>query len=467
MPRRLARRRRLLAVLPWVVALCALSACDHSPTPTVTQQPPPPVVLRQPPAEAGTAVIERTLPPPSPDAGAAAARPTPRPGELPPVPAGAARVALLLPLSGRLADIGKGMLNASQMALFDVGDDRLQLVAYDTGDTPEGAQAAAKKAVGAGAALILGPLLAPSTRAIAPAAKAANIRVLSFSSDRKAGGQGTYVLGFAPETDVERIVGHAADQGARRFSLLAPKDTYGETVAAALRRVAKDRSLSVARIELYDPRTKDFALLLDRIRGISPPPPAAAAAPAAAVPGAAAAPPGTAVAPPPVPPAVVETPPVPFDALLVADGGDRLKLLAGQLAAKGIGPSQVRVLGTGAWDEAAVKQDRSLSGAWFAAPEPGFREEFEQRYRRTFGAAPPRLATLGYDATALAAVLARDRGRDGFADEWLTNPEGFFGRDGLFRLVPEGYADRRLAVLQVADGGAVVIAEAQRRFIGF
>jgi ABC-type branched-subunit amino acid transport system substrate-binding protein len=478
MPRR--RFSRLSsASLPWLVAaLLGLSGCDHSPAPEVTQQPPPPIVLRKPASEPGPGVAQQALPPPAEGGEAGAAQPTARPGDLPPVPADAARVALLVPLSGRLADIGKGMANAAQMALFDVADERLQLVTYDTGDTPEGAQAAARKAVGSGASLILGPLLAPSTRAVAPIAKGAGVRVLSFSSDRKVAGDGVYVIGFAPETEVERIVGHAADQGARRFSLMAPKDTYGDTVAAALRKVAKDRGLTVVRTELYDPRTKDFAPVLDRIGGAPPPAPTAApptpaeAAPAQAAPGAGAAPrattPTTAPAAPIIPPvAAPAPPPPPFDALLIADGGDRLRLLVGQLAAKGVGPAQVRVLGTGAWDEPALKQDRSLSGAWFAAPEPGFRQEFEQRYRRTFGAAPPRLATLGYDATALAAVLARDRGRDGFTDGWLTNPEGFFGRDGLFRLVPEGYADRRLAVLQVADGSALVIAEAPRRFTGF
>ena len=447
-------RLRSAAVVACLGAALLIVACDHSPTPRVTQPLPPPVIVKTP----DEGVIQRSLPaptleaPPGPEAQLAGQ------AGIPPVPAGSARVALLLPLSGRLAEMGKAMLNAAQLALFEIADDRLQLIAYDTGDTAEAAEAKARKAVSDGASLVIGPLLATSTKAVAPIARGANIRVLSFSSDRRAGGEGVYVLGFAPETEVERVVSYAAETGARRFSLLAPKDSYGNTVAAALRKIAKDQALTIERIELYDPRTKEFGDILDRVRGTPPPPPSAPAAPATPAPA-----PGV-----PASAAPRETPQTPpFDALLVADSGERLKLLVGQLSAKNIGPDRVRILGTGAWDEPAIRQDRAFAGAWFAAPEPPFREEFERSYRKTFGEAPPRLATLGYDATALAAVLVRERGRDGYADEWLTNPEGFFGRDGLFRLVPEGYADRRLAILQIGSDGVAVVSDAQRQFTGF
>ncbi|MFO1153219.1 MAG: penicillin-binding protein activator [Rhodospirillales bacterium] len=457
-------RLRSAAVVACLGAALLIAGCDHSPTPKVSQPLPPPVVVRTP--DAG--VIQRTLPAPTAESEAGEPKLAGQQG-LPPVPADGARVALLLPLSGRLAEMGKSMLNASQLALFEVADDRLQLIAYDTGDSTDGAEAKARKAVSDGASLLIGPLLATSTKAVAPIARTANIRVLSFSSDRRAGGDGVYVLGFAPETEVERVVSYSAETGARRFSLLAPKDNYGNTVAAALRKTAKEQTLTIDRIELYDPKTKDFGEILDRVRGMSPPPapatPDLPPTPATSTPGTgSAAAQGTAPAPPATPVASTQ---VPFDALLVADTGDRLRLLVGQLATKNIGPDRVRVLGTGAWDDPAIRQDQALIGAWFAAPEPSFRRDFERTYEKTFGAPPQRLATLSYDATALAAVLVRERGRQGYADEWLTNSEGFFGRDGLFRLVPEGYVDRRLAVLQISVDGTAVVSGAQRQFTGF
>src|SRR5438046_3056241 len=55
------------------------------------------------------------------------------------IPGGAAvKVALLLPLSGPNAGLGRAMLDAAQMALFDTGEGDLMLLPRDTGGTAEG-----------------------------------------------------------------------------------------------------------------------------------------------------------------------------------------------------------------------------------------------------------------------------------------------------------------------------------------
>lgn len=448
--------RSVLAYSWLALVLLLVAGCDHLSTKEAVQAPsPPPVVVKTPPPPPPPTIVERAPalpPPPVPES-----KPAERPDDLPTLAPGQVRVALLLPLSGRLAEIGKGMLNAAQLALFDVADNQLELVPYDTGDSTAGAVTAAKKAVDNQVSLMLGPLLSTATKAVRPVASAAHIPVISYSSDRSVGGDGVFVMGFIPETEIERVMTFAADNGASRFVVLGPKDTYGDAVATAAKKVAKERNLTLVRVELYDPKTTNFGLVVDRIRTLQPdaPQPLPPAPPA-----------GNSTSPPPLP---TETapPPLAFDALLIADGGDRLRALATQLAAKGIGTAQVRLLGTGAWDEPSLAKEPSLAGAWIAAPEPSFRQEFEDRYRQVYGKPPPRLATLGYDSTALAAVLARDRGREGHTQGWLANPDGFFGRDGLFRLMPEGYADRRLAVLQIAGDQTGVISEAPRRFSGF
>ena len=122
-------------------------------------------------------------------------------------------MALLLPLSGRLADLGNAMSDAAQMAMFDLADRRFTLMPIDDKGTVNGATDAATQAVAQGAQLILGPLLAPSVRAVAPIATSAGTPVVAFSSDRKVTSPGVYILGFTPEAEVERIIGFAARRG--------------------------------------------------------------------------------------------------------------------------------------------------------------------------------------------------------------------------------------------------------------
>ncbi|MGH6989815.1 MAG: penicillin-binding protein activator, partial [Stellaceae bacterium] len=153
-----------------------------------------------------------------------------------------------------------------------------------------------------------------------------------------------------------------------------------------------------------------------------------------------------------------------YDALLLPDGGARLKALAPLLVYHGIDPQKIRFLGTGLWDDPSLGQEASLVGGWYAASDPRDRADFERRFAAAEGHDPPRLATLAYDATALAAVLSHSPGGPNFSESALTNPSGFVGLDGVFRFDSDGVVQRELAVLEVEPGGAKVIDPAPQSF---
>src|SRR5207302_2191935 len=85
-----------------------------------------------------------------------------------PPAAGPVKVALLVPLSGANADLGKAMLEAAQLALFTTAGDQLTLVPRDTAGAQDGAAGAARSAIAEGAQLVLGPLLAAEVEAVKP-----------------------------------------------------------------------------------------------------------------------------------------------------------------------------------------------------------------------------------------------------------------------------------------------------------
>ena len=154
---------------------------------------------------------------------------------------------------------------------------------------------------------------------------------------------------------------------------------------------------------------------------------------------------------------------LPFDALLLADRGTRLRQVAPLLPYFDIDPAKIRFLGTGLWEDPATLGESALAGGWFAGPDPAARRGFEARYRRVFGESPGAIATLAYDATALAAALARTGGV--FGPQAIGNRGGFLGADGLFRFDEEGIAERGLAVFEVAGGGKTrVVSPAPARF---
>lgn len=338
--------------------------------------------------------------------------------------AGQIRVALLLPLSGANAALGNAMLDAAQMALYDVADTTLELLPYDTQGTAQGAGDAARAALGQGAKLIIGPLLAAEVEAVKPLAAAANVPVLAFSTSAQLAGGGTYLMGFLPRDEIARVIAFAHGKGANRFAALAPRTAYGEVAVDALRSAVAAQNATLGRVDFYDPVAPDLSTAAKSF---------AAAAQNA-------------------------------DAVLLPEGGARLRALAPLLPYYNIDPEKVHFLGTGLWDEKGLGGEPSLDGGWFAAPPPAARADFEKRFADLYRHPPPRLSTLAYDATALVAVLAHGANGPDFSAAALTNPSGFSGIDGIFRFRSDGLVQRGLAVLEVERDGNKVVDPAPETF---
>ncbi len=331
---------------------------------------------------------------------------------------------MLLPLSGPSGTLGQAMLNAAQMALFDLGDDRLELLTRDTRGSAAGATSAAQSAIADGAQLILGPLLSTEVEAVKPIAQGAHVPVIAFSTATQLAGQGTYLMGFMPDQEIARVTAYAHAQGRQRFAVLAPRSAYGDVVVDAVQKAVTANAATLVRVEYYDPSINDMA---SAVRGFA-------------------------------------AEGHDFDALFLPEGDGRLKALAPQLPYFRIDPDEVKFLGTGLWDEPGLGTEPALESAWYAAPPPASRAAFVKRYQDLYQSAPPRLATLGYDATALAAVLSRGSQGADFSPATLTSPNGFSGIDGIFRLRPDGLVQRGLAVLEVHRGAGTVIDPAPQSF---
>jgi len=396
----------------------------------------------------GCAGQQETTPPPvvqpSPPAVAAAPALAPR--------LGPARVGLLVPLSGPGSALGEDLLDAAQLALFDVGQTDLELLPRDTGDQPQKAEAAARSALDAGAELLIGPLYGRSAVAVAPVAAARGVNVIAFSNDASVARPGLYVLGFRPEEQIERIVRYAAAQGRTRIAALAPEDAYGMRALDTWRSaVAQIPGATAVVAETYPADSDSPTAAVERVAAFGRP----GGLPAAQAP----ADTGLAAAPD----LPLELPPPGFDAVLIADGGPRVTSIAALLAYYDIGPATTPLLGTMRWqDDPMLLADAGLQGAWLATWPPDAIAAFASRFGQVYGREPAPLAVLAYDATALAVLLAREQTR--FTAARLTDAQGFRGAAGIFRLRPDGRADHGLAVVEVEAGAERVLDPAPGRF---
>ncbi len=348
------------------------------------------------------------------------------------------KVGLLLPLSGKHQNLGQTMLNSAQMALFEIGHANLELLPRDTMGSAEGARAAAQSAVDDGAQILLGPVFAPAVRAAQPVAQRSRINMLAFSTDWSLAGGHTFIMGFLPFDQVERVTRFAAANGLNDIGVIAPSNTYGNIVTQSFNQVAAQSGINVREKTAFPPGTSNLAPVVRSFARFDERERAGALKSS------------------------------PYSAVFMPVGGQDARAIGSLLTHYELPPRSVRRLGTGLLDETALASEKNLEGAWFAAPPPNARKGFEDRFIRTFGSRPQRLATLSYDATALAAVLAQrglqQNGRPAFTQRDLTNPNGFSGVDGIFRFHSGNTVERGLAIIEFKNGRLVVADPAPTTF---
>lgn len=370
-------------------------------------------------------------------------------------------VAILLPLSGPRAELGKAMLDAAQLAVFEVAGQNFLLLPYDTKGTPEGAEEAAARAMGRGAKLILGPLLADSVVAVSAQSRISDISVVSFSNSKRVAGNGVYVLGFAPDQQVDAVVDYAASQGLSSFSVLAPSNEYGQAVVDSLYKATERRGTVVTKTGFYDPSAADFSEparaltdydlrreeLLQQMSELEGKTDEVSVQALAKL-------------------EILDTiGDPPFEAILLPDAGQNLRTLAALMNFYDVEQPVTRFLGLRAWDGTPeVKAEKALHGSWFAAPPIEERTKFEIRFRASFNYTPPRLASLAYDATALAALLAQSPRATDFSTTALTDSNGFRGVDGIFRLAADGTVERSYAIHEITIDGFRTVQPAEDSF---
>ena len=246
--------------------------------------------------------------------------------------------------------------------------------------------------------------------------------VLAFSTEKSVAGNGAYLISFLPQNEVRRVVLYAASQSHSKFAALLPENQYGDVAQDAFQDAVAAAKGQVVDVERF-PASASGALG-----------PAGTVAKSDA------------------------------DALLIAQGGAVLRAIGPTLAFNGLDRSKVKLLGTGLWDDASLSREDTLTGGWYAAPEPDSDLSFVAKYHAAFGLNPATLASLAYDAVSLVALLAPGEPYRRFTNAALMDPNGFAGVNGIFRFNADGTSERGLAVLELTPTGPSVVDPAPKTF---
>ena len=341
-------------------------------------------------------------------------------------------VALLVPAGGgNAADdaLASSLENAARLAMSELDGVTIDLRVYNTAGNPNQTITATAEAVREGAKIILGPVYAPNAAAAGSAAPGLN--VLAFSNNPSVAGGNVFVLGNTFENTASRLVRYAAANGKGNILVVNgenPAETLGRD--AVLRAISTTSGASQAGVTSFEVSQTGVINAVPEITK------AARSSGASSV-------------------------------FLTSGTDGAIPFLAQLLPENGLGPSQVQYIGLQRWDvPASARTLPGLQNGWFAMPDPGLQEQFQQRYLGAYGSSPHAIAGLAYDGIAAIGALVKAGKADALTGAALTQGQGFVGVNGVFRLLPNGTTQRGLAIAQVQNKEIAVIDPAPRSFAG-
>ncbi len=451
------------------------------------------------------------------------------------------RALVILPTSGQHETIGKDMKKAAQMAFYDPNASKLELEFFSYNSSKDQA-ALIEKIKSENIDIILGPVFSNQTATLKNALRGKNIPIISFSNDITLAGNNTYIIGFDPAEQVNRVIDYSINHGYKRYGAFLPNIPYGKHVYQAFydqinqqqqmtsyedldlfaethqkntiespliqevrasfnmpyKEKANDKSYasnaSIVDVVFYGSEIADiqkkveefahfeerknnfekfikpYAFLVDTKKSITSKIASGDKLSSEE--------------------ASIEwmikkhghaayqkarryyerhkndetKGSVEYDAILMADSGKQMQMIAAMMPYYNIDPKKIKFLGTGLWDEAQLGEESAIRGAWFAAPSPTKVQSFESRFENLYGYKPVRLSSLAYDSVALITLLTKTYHGYPFSHSAFTQDRGFDGVNGLFRLKQDGVIERDLPILAVTKNGSKVINTGKSEF---
>lgn len=282
------------------------------------------------------------------------------------------KVAFVVPLSGKNASVGRGLLDAAQMALHN---NKIQGVTLYPIDSQSRSSVNSIKDKGIN--VVVGPLFSDDTMMVYNMLRSHNVPVFSFSNDSSfAGKEGLYLLGISIVDQINSVLSFAQSHGYNRVFSVTPQNRYGDMVKLAVRNYGNGMQL----VSNYDYSERDNVVGFNSIVAniYSHKQKEAQQKYAVVFPAA--------------------------DSKLI----EFAKAL--ELSSEDARESTIALLGSIQWDEPRVYRNYSslLSGSYFSAMGHGELIRFQEKFAKSFGYQPSPIAALGYDAMLMMQKIVSE-----------------------------------------------------------
>ena len=364
------------------------------------------------------------------------------------------RVALLVPLSGKVKAVGQSILNSVQLSMFENNKKNIVLKVYDTKGTTFGAVEALNKAVKDGIDVVLGPLFSEETKAIKNILKNNNLISFSLSNDEQLKNiDNVFVTGSIPEQEIQILISYLMENDFYNYVALMPNSSHGALMNKILRNTITNKDGLLIKTDYYEANEKNMLTkiselvnfyevpqtiyenfekqkLENKLLGLEEPELI-----------------------------IQEDEKIYPQALFIPDGGSTAEQIANLLFINQKNDKYIQLVGTSKLDgDINIINNPYMDGVIFVGSNPDKYNKFYDNYLKVYKKEPVKITSMVYD---LINVI--DKFYEKFDDGYVVNkkilldPNGYDGIDGRFRFLPNGLVERNFYVLQLQNKQKVVI----------
>ena len=353
------------------------------------------------------------------------------------------KVAMFLPLSGKYQYLGQSIIDAVQLALYELRADDITFQAIDVGSDHLSAKEAMRDIDFKDIDIILGPVFKEQVKVVHKYARQENLIMITYSNDLDLiNKSGIYIFDIVPYQQIKKVVAYASNNKYSNLYSVAPENKYGDLIKKILLNNKGEDHYNIKKIALYTPADapifQKFALS-DAILDIK-----------SSMKG-----------------DIANTlPGFGHPVILLPESGHRLLSVVNQLQfLHSTSDPKYKVLGIGDWNEYVFQQNLIAQNAWIADIPHELLYEFNGRFIDNYKYKAPRIAAVAYDSILLiAAILNNSNGKIIIQFQEIERSNGYQGITGTFRLKSNGVTERLYSVYQYQKGKMEEILPAMKGF---
>ena len=349
------------------------------------------------------------------------------------------KIGLLAPFSGEYKNLGNSLLLSTQLALDEIGDNKIVIIPRDSGsNSKEKLNKSIKEIIDAGAKIIIGPVDSDNFQELK---KYKDIIFISLSNKEPKVKENIISIGISLDSQISALEKFINKQGKKKTIIMYPKNKYEDFVEKRIKKI----NLKNFKIFKYNPDPKVLTGEIEKLtnypqrkRNLE------------------------------IRKKLLEKKEdkqsinelkkleqrytlgkVNFDSVIIIDFGNSLKSVLASLAFVDVDDEKILLTTVNQWFDESIFYESSVKNLYYPSVNLKSFTKYNNKYKETFNLEPNEITILSYDALGLIYYIwKKNNGIDSINDFFIKNE--IKGKIGNFKFDNEKVS-QKLIIYKTGD----------------